>query len=245
MEAASNGEEAGRPRVLVIEDDSDIAALVVYHMVKAGYRVETAANGAEGLDCVDREPPDLLVLDRLLPGVAGDDVLRSVRADASTRSLPVLMLTALGDSADRIEGLEIGADDYLAKPFDPRELLLRAAAILRRARDGETVGEAERVLGTGALRVYRDARRVTVHDREVALTPTEFRLLERLIERRGRTQTRPQLLEDAWPDGWGGLHRPRTRTVDMHIRRLRSKLGSAGDWIETVRGCGYRFVGPA
>lgn len=235
----------GRPRVLVVEDDSDIAALIVYHMVKAGYRVESAANGADGLACVEREPPDLLVLDRLLPGLPGDDLLRSLRADDSTRSLPVLMLTARGERADRIEGLELGADDYLTKPFDPRELLLRAAAILRRARDGETVGEAERVLGTGALRLYPDAMRVTLDDREIALTPTEFRLLASLVERRGRAQTRQQLLDDAWPEDWGGLDRPRTRTVDMHVRRLRSKLGRAAAWIETVRECGYRFTGPA
>lgn len=245
MEEAAGGGSAGRPRVLVVEDDSDIAALIVYHMVKAGYRVETAANGADGLDCVDRDPPDLVVLDRLLPGVPGDEVLRSLRDDDATRALPVLMLTARGERTDRIEGLELGADDYLAKPFDPRELLLRTAAILRRARDGETIGASERVLGGGALRLYPEARRVVLHDRELPLTPTEFRLLESLLESRGRPQTRRQLLRDAWPDDWGAPSNPATRTVDMHVRRLRAKLGPAGQWIETVRGCGYRFSGPA
>ncbi len=227
--------------MLVVEDDSDIAALIVYHMVKAGYRVETAANGADGLDCLNRELPDLVVLDRMLPGLPGDDVLRSMRSNPSTRPVPVLVLTARSDSADRIEGLEMGADDYLTKPFDPRELLLRAAAILRRARDGETADEAERVLAAGALRVRLDARRVTLDGRELSLTPTEFRLLASLLERRGRTQSRRRLLEDAWPGDANGMHRPGTRTVDMHIRRLRSKMGPAGEWIETVRGFGYRF----
>lgn len=242
---AADGDANGRARVLVVEDDSDIAALVVYHMVKAGYRVETAANGTDGLDCVNRELPDLVILDRMLPGLAGDDVLRSMRADPSTRPVPVLVLTARSDSAERIEGLEMGADDYLTKPFDPRELLLRAAAILRRARDGETTRVAERVLGAGALRVHLDARRVVLDDREVLLTPTEFRLLESLLESRGRTQSRRRLLENAWPDDANGPRQPRSRTVDMHIRRLRSKLGSAGDCIETVRGFGYRFRNPA
>lgn len=244
MDDRTGHENADRPRVLVVEDDSDIAALIVYHMVKAGYRVETAANGTDGLECVDREPPDLVVLDRLLPGAPGDDVLRTLRANASTRALPVLMLTALGERTDRIEGLELGADDYLAKPFDPRELLLRTAAILRRARDGETIGEPQRVLGAGALRLYPDARRVTLDDHELPLTPTEFRLLESLLESRGRAQTRRQLLRDAWPDEWGAPKSAETRTVDMHVRRLRAKLGPAGRWIETVRGCGYRFAGP-
>lgn len=235
----------GRARVLVVEDDSDIAALIVYHMVKAGYRVETAANGTDGLNCMNREPPDLVILDRMLPGLGGDEVLRSMRADPSTRPVPVLVLTALDDSAERIEGLEMGADDYLAKPFDPRELVLRAGAILRRARDGETAGEAERVLAAGGLRVHLDAMRVVMDGRDVPLTPTEFRLLARLLEGRGRTQSRRRLLEDAWPKDAIDPHRPGSRTVDMHVRRLRAKLGPAGSCIETVRGFGYLFREPA
>lgn len=232
-----------RPRVLVIEDDIDIAALVAYQLTKEGYRVETAASGSEGLTSLYRDIPDLVVLDRMLPDVSGDDVLKAVRREPATRAVPVLVLTAKRERGERIEGLEMGADDYLVKPFSTRELVLRVDAILRRARGqaGAAAGPGGPVLTAGDLRVNLGAMRVTFRGSEVRVTPTELRLLRVLLERRGRTLSRRQLLERAWGPEHGVRDRVRTRTVDMHIRRLRSKLGSAGDQIETVRGFGYRF----
>lgn len=234
--------QGDRPRVLVIEDDFDIAALVVYQLAKEGYRVETAASGAEGLTSLHRDIPDLVVLDRMLPGVTGDEVLKAVRREPATRGVPVLMLTAKRERGERIEGLEMGADDYLTKPFSTRELVLRVDAILRRsAGRGSAAGPGGPVLSAGDLRVNLGAMRVTVRGSEVRITPTELRLLRALLERRGRTLSRRQLLERAWGPEHGMKDRVRTRTVDMHVRRLRAKLGSAGDQIETVRGFGYRF----
>ena len=233
-----------RPRVLVIEDDDEIAGLVAYQLTRARYRVETAADGAAGLSSLHREIPDFVVLDRMLPGLSGDEVLRAIRDEPATRGLPVLMLTAKNEREDRIEGLEMGADDYLTKPFSPRELVLRVDAILRRAQ-GERLAPATgaRVLSAGNLRVNLGSNAVTLAGRRIQLTPTEFRLLKTLMERPGRTQSRRQLLEAAWDADRGMADRNRTRTVDMHVRRLRAKLDEAGDWIETVRGFGYRFRG--
>ncbi len=236
-------EESGvRPRVIVIEDDADIAAVVAYQLTRAGYRVETAANGTEGLDALHRDVPDLVVLDRMLPGLSGDEVLRAIRREAATRSVPVLVVSAKREQFERIEGFELGADDYLTKPFSPRELVLRVDAILRRARaDASASGQGGRVLKAGPLSVDLGAMQVTLDGVEVPVTPTELRLLKTLMERRGRTQDRHQLLGEAWSADPDAIRRIRTRTVDMHIRRLRTKLGVAGEWIETVRGFGYRF----
>ena len=238
------GKRKARPRVLVIEDDDEIAGLVAYQLTRARYRVETAADGAAGLSSLHREIPDFVVLDRMLPGLSGDEVLRAIRDEPATRGLPVLMLTAKNEREDRIEGLELGADDYLTKPFSPRELVLRVDAILRRAQ-GERLAPATgaRVLSAGNLRVNLGSNAVTLAGRRIQLTPTEFRLLKTLMERPGRTQSRRQLLEAAWDADRGMADRNRTRTVDMHVRRLRAKLDEAGDWIETVRGFGYRFRG--
>ena len=240
--------ERGRqpqPRILVIEDDPGIAALVAYQLTRAGYRVETSVAGSGGLDTLHRDIPDLVVLDRMLPGLSGDEVLRSIRKDPATRSLPVVVLTAKREEIDRIEGLEMGADDYITKPFSPRELVLRVDAILRRARaDGVASPSGERLLTLGPLSVNLDAMQVTLQGTPVAVTPTEFRLLKKLLERRGQTVTRQQLLQEAWDTGPEVASRIRTRTVDMHIRRLRTKLGDVGDWIETVRGFGYRIRAP-
>ena len=247
MSGSSPGSEGHevRPRVLVIEDDAGILALVAYQLTRAGYRVETAASGAEGLDSFHREIPDLVVLDRMLPGLSGDEVLQFIRQDSATRAVPVLVLTAMREEADRIEGLEMGADDYLTKPFSPRELVLRVDAILRRARaDGLAVAKGGRVLKAGGLRVNLGAMGVTLDQEEVPVTPTEFKLLKALMEHRGQTLARQRILQEAWGAGPEVVSRIRTRTVDMHIRRLRTKLGSAGAWIETVRGFGYRFRGP-
>ena len=232
-------------RVLVVEDEREIAALIAYQLTREGYRVETALNGTAALDALQRELPDLLVLDRMLPGVSGDDVLKTIRSDAATRAVPVLILTAKREQVDRIQGLELGADDYLTKPFSPRELVLRVDAILRRAQGELTsVAGGGKILRAGQLRLDVGAHIVTLDDEEIQLTPTEFRLLRTLMERRGRTQSRDQLLTEAWSVDSAMAGRLHTRTVDMHVRRLRGKLGAGGEWIETVRGFGYRFQAP-
>ncbi len=231
------------PRVLVVEDEPDIAALIAYQLTREGFRVETAPNGTEAIAAVNRAVPDLLILDLMLPGMSGDDVLRELRDEPATESVPVLILTAKRQREDRIRGLEMGADDYLTKPFSPRELVLRVRAILRRMRD-VPVSTGERILKLGGLTLDAESHRVSLDDNELALTPTEFRLLQALLESPGRTQSRRQLLERAWDVESGISHRIQTRTVDMHVRRLRSKLAHVGDWVETVRGFGYRLRVP-
>ena len=231
MSGAANGE-----RILVVDDEPDIVALVVYHLAKAGYRVSSASTGPDALALARRDRPALMVLDLMLPGMSGFDVLKALRAEANTATLAVLMLTARKDVPDRIKGLELGADDYLTKPFSPQELVLRVGAILRRA----TTAEVSDVIEVGPIRIDRSAHHVTVRGHEVELTPTEFKLLLTLAERRGRVQARTHLLETVWesaPD-------IQTRTVDMHVQRLRTKLHPAGDLIETVRGFGYRLRTP-
>jgi two-component system phosphate regulon response regulator PhoB len=240
-DAVSNKTDGGRAaRVLVVEDEPDIAALIAYQLTREGYRVETTSNGTEALRSVGREVPDLLVLDRMLPGISGDEVLKSIRSESATRTLPVLVLTAKREQEDRIEGFELGADDYLTKPFSPRELVLRVHSILRRVTE-HGIESGGRIFRVGPLVMDVGAHQVTMDGEDLNLTPTEFRLLQALMERRGRTQSRKQLLERAWDvesDVSGRIH---TRTVDMHVRRLRAKLGPAGDWVETVRGFGYRL----
>jgi len=226
------------PRILVVDDEPDITALVAYHLAREGYRVTTAGTGADALRAAREERPDLVVLDLMLPGHSGYDVLSELRRREETREIGVLLLTARKEEPDRIKGLSLGADDYLSKPFSPKELVLRVAAILRRLA-APAVAAGNR-LAAGPIVLDRGAHRVKVQDQDVDLTATEFKLLERLIERRDRVQTRTQLLESVWqaqPD-------IQTRTVDMHVQRLRTKLGDAGDWIETVRAVGYRFRDP-
>ncbi len=225
------------PNILVIEDESDIAALVAYQLTRAGYQVRTASNGADAMRNLETDPPDLVVLDLMLPEVSGEEILRTMRARKETRDTPVIILTARGDEEDRLQGFELGADDYIAKPFSPKELVLRVRAVMRRSTAAPGVSGRRRVLRAGSLAVDIEANRVTVDDVEVELTPKEFQLLVCLMERRGRTQSRRGLLETVW-DTTAEIE---TRTVDMHIGRLRSKLGTAGDLIETVRGFGYRF----
>ncbi len=239
----SNPKSATVPRVLVVEDEPDIAALIAYQLTREGFRVETAGNGPEALDAVGREIPDLVVLDRMLPGLSGDEVLGRLKKEPATANVPVLVLTAKREQEDRIEGLELGADDYLTKPFSPRELVLRARAILRRVQEaGVTSGG--RILRAGPIRLDVESHRTSIDEEELSLTPTEFRLLQALMERRGRTQSRKQLLEKAWSVESGVSDRIQTRTVDMHVRRLRAKLGEVGTWIQTVRGFGYRLKVP-
>jgi two-component system phosphate regulon response regulator PhoB len=222
-------------RILVVDDEPDITALVAYHLAKAGHRVSTAANGPDALKAAREERPDIVILDLMLPGVSGYDVLAELRRRDETREVGVILLTSRREEPDRIRGLSLGADDYLTKPFSPQELSLRVTALLRRL--GSPAVSAGSTLSAGPIAIDRSAHRVTIDGHELTLTATEYKLLLTLIERRGRVQTRPQLLETVWeaqPD-------IQTRTVDMHVQRLRSKLGDAGKLIETVRGFGYRF----
>jgi two-component system phosphate regulon response regulator PhoB len=225
-------------RVLVVDDEADIVALVAYHLAKSGYRVSTAGTGPDALDAARRERPALIVLDLMLPGLSGYEVLERLRADESIRDVAVLMLTARREEQDRIRGLSLGADDYLTKPFSPQELVLRVAAILRRVR-APGASPADQIV-IGPLEIDTAALVVRVSGQPVDLTPTEFKLLLTLAQRRGRVQARTLLLRTVWdaaPD-------IQTRTVDMHVLRLRAKLGVAGDLVETVRGFGYRLRAP-
>jgi len=222
-------------RVLVVDDETDITALVAYHLAKQGYRVTTATNGGEAIKAAQEHRPDVVVLDLMLPGISGLDVLQELRKREETRDVGVILLTARREEVDRIRGLALGADDYLTKPFSPQELTLRVAAILRRLAAPSVAAGSQLI--AGPIRIDRSAHRVTLDGEELGLTATEYKLLVMLVERRGRVQTRPQLLETVWeaqPD-------IQTRTVDMHVQRLRTKLGDAGELIETVRGFGYRF----
>lgn len=222
-------------RILVVDDEPDITALVAYHLARAGFRVSTAANGPDALKAAREEKPDIVILDLMLPGISGYDILAELRARDETREVGVILLTARREETDRIRGLSLGADDYLTKPFSPQELSLRVRGLLRRlASPPVTAGST---LAAGPIAIDRSAHRATVAGEELSLTATEYKLLLTLVERRGRVQTRPQLLETVWeahPD-------IQTRTVDMHVQRLRTKLGDAGRLIETVRGFGYRF----
>ncbi len=239
------GDSASKSRrILVVEDEADIAALVAYQLTSAGFQVQTESSGAGALAAIERQIPDLVVLDIMLAGLSGIEVLQSVRSDPATQDLPVLLLTALRTQDDRIRGLELGADDYLTKPFSPKELVLRVEAVLRRATRPAT-GGAIPVLKAGELRLDPGAARCWVGSQELSLTPTEFKLLQTLLEKQGRTLDRTQLLQSAWDIDAGVASRLQTRTVDMHMRRLRAKLGALGDWVKTVRGFGYRFEPPA
>lgn len=224
-------------RVLIVEDDADIALSLRHNLERdGGHEVAVAADGAEGLRLALRPPPpDLVILDLHLPGMDGTEVCRRLRKESPTASVPVIMLTARVSEADRIAGLDLGADDYVTKPFSVRELLARVRAVLRRADRGEPEREE---LSDGPIRLDLAARRVLVDGREVALTRKEFDLLADLLRSRGRVRTRERLLEDVW-----GYDDPgETRTVDVHVRRLRKKLGlAAEERIETVVGVGYRW----
>ena len=224
-------------RVLVIEDERDLQQVLAYNLRKEGYEVLQAVDGLEGLRTAKIHHPDMILLDLLLPDLPGTEVCKGLKADPTTRDIPVLMLTAKGEEIDRVLGFELGAEDYVVKPFSVRELLLRIQAILRRTH-GAKLSNPEDALTFGRLRIDTAAHRVWVDDVEVQLTSIEFRLLVMLYERRNRVQTRASLLEDVW-----GLQADtETRTVDTHVKRLREKLGAAEAYIETVRGVGYRFA---
>ncbi len=226
-------------RILIVEDEKDLQRVLAYNLKQAGHDVLASAEGRDGLRMAREQRPDLLILDLMLPDLPGTEVCRALKGDAATRAIPVIMLTAKGEEIDRVVGFELGADDYVVKPFSVRELLLRIQAILRRgAPEG---AEPEGRLEHGRLRIARAAHRVWVDDKDIALTALELRLLWTLFDRRERVQSRATLLDDVW-----GLDGDITsRTVDTHVKRLREKLGPAGTYIETVRGVGYRFVGAA
>lgn len=221
-------------RILVVEDEPDLLELVRLHLSQAGFVVDTAEDGRKALERLRAAPPDLMVLDLMLPDLSGTDVCREVRADPAVASLPIIMLTAKADEVDRVVGLELGADDYVTKPFSPRELILRVRAVLRRRPSGPAPG---RPLEHGPLRLDPQRHRCWIEEIEVPLTAKEFDLLHGLMLRPGRVMTRDQLLEEVW----GSDITVTTRTIDTHLKRLREKLGAAGDLIETVRGVGYRF----
>jgi two-component system phosphate regulon response regulator PhoB len=223
-------------RVLVIEDEEDLQQILEYNLRQAGCEVISATRGREGLKQASTTPPDLVILDLMLPDMAGTEVCKLLKADAKTRPIPVLMLTAKGEEIDRVVGFELGAEDYVVKPFSVRELMLRVQAILRRTSPNRT--EAPQILEFGTLRVDRGAHRVWVEGAEIELTALEFKLLVLLYDRRNRVQSRSVLLDDVW----GIKGDLATRTVDTHVKRLREKLGAAGDYVETVRGVGYRFA---
>jgi len=227
----SNVPKTPRSTILVVDDEAEICDLVSYNLAREGYRVLTERDGEAGLERIFKSPPDLVVLDLLLPKLSGLEVLGALRSDPRTRSIPVLVLTARGTEMDKLVGFERGADDYLTKPFSPKELVLRVGAILRRSR-GETE-QAPAVMGP--FRFDRDRHQVFLRQRELHLTPTEYRLLEYLLQRPGRVFSREQLLDKVWGLGYFG----ETRTVDVHVRRLRSKMGKDSGLIRTVTGVGY------
>ena len=231
------------PRVLVVEDEPDTAALIADELTREGFRVETVGSDPKALNAVRRERPDLVILDRTLPGRRGGEVLEWLKAVPATSSIPVLVLTAERASRVHKEGPELGADVYLSKPVSPREIVLRVRAILRHVR-GVAMSAGGRVLRAGPIRVDIGSNQASRAGEELKRTPTEFRLLRALIERHGRTQSRKQLLEKAWSVESRVADRVQTRTVDMHVRRLRGKLGEVGGWIQTIRGFGYRLKVP-
>lgn len=224
-----------KPKIVIAEDEPDMLALVASTLRQAGYTPVTAEDGPGALSLAGEIMPSLIVLDLMLPGMSGLEVCRALRSDPLTARIPILMLTARAEEIDRIVGLELGADDYVTKPFSPRELVLRVKNILRRYSSDE---EGERLVA-GKIVIDRERLQVTVDGKNVDFTATELKLLSLLIERRGRVQSREALLNDVW----GYEMAIDTRTVDTHIRRLREKLGSAADEIETVRGFGYRVAG--
>ncbi len=224
-------------KILIVEDEPDILEVLSYNLRQAGFEVSTAEEGEEGLRLAEEQTPDLVVLDLMLPGMDGLELCRLLKQRESLRRVPVLMLTAKAEEVDRIVGLELGADDYVTKPFSPRELVLRIRAILRRGVGKAGEGEEEGRLEIGPLVIDPKAHQVQVASHPIELTATEFRLLHTLAQRRGRVQTRDELLEVVWGYQYSGYG----RTVDTHIRRLREKLGEACEWVETVRGVGYRF----
>jgi two-component system, OmpR family, phosphate regulon response regulator PhoB len=228
-------------RILVVEDEPDLRQVLAYNLRDAGHDVVIASEGRKGLALALEQAPDLVLLDLMLPDISGLEVCRTLKAGERTRDIPVVMLTARGEEIDRVVGFELGADDYVVKPFSVRELLLRLRAVLRRGTvAAEDLVPVREQVHFGKLTIDVGAHRIWVDDVEVALTPLEFKLLCTLYERRNRVQSRGVLLDDVW----GASQENMTRTIDTHVKRLREKLGpTVGTYVETVRGVGYRFVG--
>ena len=221
--------------ILIVEDEKNIAKLIRYNLEKDGYECYMAKSGEDGLEILKKHAIDLVILDIMLPGIDGFEVCRTIKQSARLKNIPVIILTAKGEEVDRIVGLELGADDYMVKPFSPRELILRIKAILKR---GKTEPLKKDMLNAGDISVNIPSHKVTVKNKEIELTRMEFKLLTTLMERRGRLQDRDTLLNDVWNIDT----MINTRTIDTHIKKIREKLGhKAGNMIETVRGMGYRF----
>lgn len=223
-----------RNRVLIVEDDKDILQLLTYNLQAAGYDVSSAGDGNAALAQARQNLPDIVLLDIMIPGINGFEVCKELKRSRDTRKVPVIMLTARGDEVDRVVGLELGADDYVVKPFSPRELILRIGAVLRRSMSEEV----ETSWRNDRLFIDFEAHKVEVDGVEIALTATEFKLLAELVRNIGKARSRDHLLDRVWAYRFEGY----ARTVDTHVRRLRRKLG-VPEWIETVRGVGYRFKG--
>ena len=224
--------------VLIVEDEPDIRKTIDYNLSKESFKVVQAESIAEGEKALAANKIDVIILDLMLPDGSGLTLCRDIKSDAKTKHIPVIILTAKTEEVDRVVGFELGADDYVTKPFSVRELILRVKAILKRSVDSPQQENDISVIEAGDLRLNLDAHQVFVRDEEIALTALEFRLIKHLLDRRGRVQTRDQLLEEVW----GYSSDVTTRTVDTHIKRLREKLLGAGDCIQTIRGVGYRFA---
>ena len=222
-----------KPVVLVIEDEEDVIDLVRYNLTRAGFRVAVEKDGLSGLKAARREPPDAIVLDLMLPEMRGEQVCRELKSENATAAIPILMLTAKALPEERVAGLELGADDYLAKPFSPRELVLRLEAVLRRLRAAAKAG----VLRVGPFELDRGTFEIRLDGKKLDLTAIEFKLLAMMMEKRGQPLTREALLRDVW--GYRSV--VDSRTVDTHMRRLRGKLGDYAEQMQTVRGEGYVF----
>jgi two-component system phosphate regulon response regulator PhoB len=230
--------KAANKRILVADDEPDVLQLVSANLKNAGYNVLKAEDGLSALNQARETLPSLIVLDLMLPEMSGLEVCKVLKKEPATAAIPIIMLTAKAEEVDRIVGLELGADDYMTKPFSPRELVLRVKSVLRRA---AAAGEVSDQLSLGDIRIDRSRYEITIAGKPVDFTATEFKLLALLIERRGRVQSRDTLLNDVW----GYETAIDTRTVDTHIRRLREKLGRSAECIETIRGFGYRVTEPA
>jgi DNA-binding response OmpR family regulator len=226
------------PRILVVEDSQDIADLIGHYLQGAGYLTTMAANGSDGLRLARATPPDAVILDLMLPGMDGLQVCQALRGEPATAAIPIIMLTARGEESDRVRGLELGADDYVTKPFSPKELVARVSALLRRTQRPPTAGK---VLRYGPLTIDIDKHTIQAGADEMRLTAKEFLLLQYLIEHRGRVLSRDLLLTDVWSYQYTGG----TRTVDVHIRRLREKIPYLGSAITTIKQFGYKLEDPA
>ena len=220
--------------VYIVEDEPDIRETLSYNLSQEGFKVSEFSDAETCLNKIHKKKPDLLILDLMLPGMSGLDLCKEIRADKTLKNLAIIMLTAKGEEVDRIIGFELGADDYVTKPFSVRELILRVKVILKK--QTESV-ESNELVEFGPIKLNLDAHEVLINNDEIVLTVLEFKLLKHLLQRRGRVQTRDQLLGDVW----GYSSEITTRTVDTHIKRLREKLGTVGDYIQTVRGVGYRL----